>query len=261
MASSKKQHSQKKAYKETRDIRMIQMTETIDVMGSQMEVFIYAPDSKGPHPGIILAQHIPVGHTGIENDTFTQKTAERLAEDGYAVAVPFIFHWWPKSEDIQIKRSKSSDDWTVADIKATHELLKRRENVSEKIGIVGHCWGGRVAWLGACHVPDFKACAMFYGGRIKIAMGENNTPAIELAKNITCPVAGFYGNEDKSPSPDGVNDYDEALTSAGIEHNFHRYDGAGHAFQNFLNPERYCEQQSEDAWEKLLIFLSKNLKN
>lgn len=239
---------------------MTHTIEAIDVLDSQMEVFIYSPDSKGPHPGIVLAQHIPVGHTGIENDTFTQKTAERLAENGYLVAVPFIFHWWPKSEDIQIKRSKSRDDWMAADIKAAYDLLKNNEEVTDKIGIVGHCWGGRVAWVGACHVPDFKACAMFYGGRIKIAMGENNTPPIELSKNIPCPVAGFYGNEDKSPSPEEVNDYSDALTAAGIEHTFHRYDGAGHAFQNFPSPERYCEQQSEDAWEKVLVFLSDNLK-
>jgi dienelactone hydrolase len=49
--------------------------------------------------GVILAQHIPVGHTGIENDEFTLVTAARIASEGYVVAVPFIFHWWPKGED------------------------------------------------------------------------------------------------------------------------------------------------------------------
>ena len=75
--------------------------DVISVNDSPMEIFMYKPDGPGPHPGIILAMHIPMGHTGIENDQFTMKTAERYAENGYAVAVPFVFHWWPKSDDIR----------------------------------------------------------------------------------------------------------------------------------------------------------------
>ncbi len=69
------------------------------------------------------------------------------------------------------KAKARRDDWTVADLKSTFEHLVRKENVdSKRIGIVGHCWGGRVAWLGACHLPDLAACAIFYGGRIKLPM-------------------------------------------------------------------------------------------
>jgi hypothetical protein len=41
--------------------------ETVDVLGSSMEVFVFSPEGQGPHPALVLAQHIPVGHTGIEN--------------------------------------------------------------------------------------------------------------------------------------------------------------------------------------------------
>ena len=78
--------------------------DAISVNDSPMEIFMYKPDGPGPHLGIVMAMHIPVGHTGIENDEFTMKAAERYAENGYAVAVPFVFHWWPKSDDIQVKR-------------------------------------------------------------------------------------------------------------------------------------------------------------
>ena len=50
-----------------------------------------------------------------------------------------------------------------------------------------------------------------------------------------------------------------ALTAAGVTHEFHRYDGAGHAFQNFPSPERYREAQSEDAWAKVLDFMKARL--
>lgn len=234
--------------------------QTVDVQGSAMEVFLFEPEGDGPHPGLILAQHIPVGHTGIENDTFTLRAAERFAEHGYVVAAPFIFHWWPKDADIQVKRDESRDDWMVADMQAAFGVLSSRADVDrERIGIAGHCWGGRVAWLGACHIQDLAACAIFYGGRIKLPMGEGSSPPIDLANQIDCPVAGFFGNEDRNPTPEDVDDYDEALTRAGVPHTFYRYDGAGHAFQNFPSPERYREEQSEDAWRKVLAFFAEHL--
>ena len=235
--------------------------ETVDVDDSPMEVFVFQPKGEGPHPALVLAQHIPVGHTGIENDEFTLRTAERFAEHGYVVAAPFIFHWWPKDEDMMVKAKETRDDHTVLDIMAAFDLLRAHPRVdAEKIGIAGHCWGGRVAWLGACHIPELAACAVFYGGRIKLALGEGHPPAIELAGNINCPVAGFFGNEDQNPTPEDVDDYAAALDEAGVKYTFHRYDGAGHAFQNFPTPDRYRETQSEDAWDKVLAFFESELK-
>ena len=234
---------------------------TTEVRGSPMEVFLFAPAGAGPHPGLVLCQHIPVGHTGIENDTVTLKTAERFRDNGYAVAVPFIFHWWPKSADIELKRAEFRDDWTRLDLDAAFECLAATPGVDRsRIGIVGHCWGGRVAWLGACTNPRYQACAIFYGGRVRLVMGEGNPPAIELAPAIRCPVIGFFGNEDTNPSPQDVDAYDAALTRAGVEHVFHRYDGAGHAFQSFNSEERYRPAASEDAWTKVLEFLAQKLK-
>ena len=235
--------------------------ETVEVHGSPMEIFFFTPAGKRPHPAIILAQHIPVGHTGIENDEFTLKTAERFAENGYLVAVPFIFHWWPKDAEMDIKRNGSRDDWMVADLRASLDMLLKRNDVdSNRIGLVGHCWGGRVAWLGACHMPQIKVMAMFYGGNVKTAKGQGNPAPIDLAAGIRCPVIGFFGNEDRNPSPADVDDYSSALTAAGVNHSFHRYDGAGHAFQNFPSRDHYREQQSEDAWRKVLEFLARYLK-
>lgn len=234
---------------------------TVDVEGSTMEVFLFPPAGDGPHPGLVLAQHIPVGHTGIENDEFTLTAARRFADNGYFVAAPFIFHWWPKNEDIQVKRDESRDERMVADVRAAFDLLAARDDVdAQRIGIAGHCWGGRVAWLGACHIPELAACAVFYGGRVKLPMGEGNPAPIDMADNIDCPVAGFFGNDDQNPTPADVDDYSAALEQAGVRHEFHRYDGAGHAFQNFPSEERYREEASEDAWGKVLDFFSRELK-
>lgn len=236
----------------------------VNVADSPMEVFLFEPPGQAlavPRPALLLLQHLPVGHTGIENDEFTLRTAERFAEQGYVVAVPFLFHWWPKSVDMQIKREQSRDERMVLDLEATFALLEQRPDVDRhRIGAVGHCWGGRVAWLAACHLPRLAAAAMFYGGRVKQPMGEGNPAPIELAGQIRCPIIGFFGREDQNPSPTDVDDYSAALRAAGVAHEFHRYAGAGHAFQNFPTPDRYRAEASEDAWTKVLQFFSAELQ-
>ncbi|HVC11258.1 MAG TPA: dienelactone hydrolase family protein [Burkholderiales bacterium] len=235
--------------------------ETTSVLGVPMEVFLFEPKTPGPHPGLVQCQHIPVGHTGVENDTVTLKTAERYCANGYAVAVPFIFHWWPKKAEMQLKRDEFRDDWTTLDLEAAHDVLAKQADVdANRIGILGHCWGGRVAWLGAATDARYRACAVFYGGRVKLPMGPGTPPAIALASSIRCPVIGFFGNDDTNPSPADVDDYEKALAQAGVEHAFHRYAGAGHAFQSFDNPERYRPEASEDAWAKALAFFAERLK-
>ena len=225
-----------------------------------MHTLVFEPEGPGPHPGLVIAQHLPIAHAGLEKDPFTLDVGERYAAAGYVCVIPFIFHWWPAETEIEVKRAEFRDDWTVADLEAAHTLLTGMGNVdSNRIGILGHCWGGRVAWLGACHNRNYKACIVFYGGRIKVAFADAGTPPIELAHSIPCPVLGIFGNDDENPSPEDVNDLEAALKAANVPYEFHRYDGAGHGFQDFVNKDRYRETQSQDAWEKALAFLRKYL--
>jgi carboxymethylenebutenolidase len=236
-------------------------SEYLDVQGHAMPTLVFEPEGSGPHPGVVIAQHLPVAHAGLEKDPFTIDLGERYAAAGYACVIPFIFHWWPEDEDIMVKREAFRDDWTVADLNAAYQYLAGLSRVdANRIGILGHCWGGRVAWLGACNNPDYKACIVFYGGRVKLAFADGGTPPIDLADRIPCPVLGIFGNEDQGPSPEDVNDYEVALKKAGVPYEFYRYDGAGHGFQDFHDTNRYRKEQSEDAWSKAIAFLDRHLK-
>lgn len=235
--------------------------QTVEIEGSAMDVLVFQPEGAGPFPGVVVAQHIPIAHEGLEKDPFTIDVGERLAKAGYASAIPFVFHWWPPEEDIAVKREGFRDDRAVADLNAAFDILSGLDTVdSDRIGVMGHCWGGRLSWLHACHKPEYKASVVLYGGRIKLGMGEGSTPPIEMAGNIPCPVLGIFGNDDENPSPADVDDLDAALAAAGVPHEFHRYDGAGHGFQDFCNDDRYRKEAAEDAWQKLLAFFDGNLK-
>src|SRR5947208_1498802 len=111
---------------------------------------------------------------------------------------------------------------------------------------------------GAAPGAAWRAAGVFYGGNIMKPWGDTPTP-FDLTREIACPLIGFFGAEDGNPPPDDVKKIDAELTKHGKPHEFHTYEGAGHAFLNFSNPERYREKQGADAWTKMLAFLDRHL--
>ena len=101
---------------------------------------------------------------------------------------------------------------------------------------------------------------MFYGGNIMKPWGEGPTP-FDLTPYVHCPIVGFFGNEDPNPSPADVDRLSAQLDKYRKAHEFHRYDGAGHAFLNFTNTVTYREGPARDAWEKLIPFLQRHLQS
>ena len=234
--------------------------EILDIQGSPMETLVFTPDSGEAVPGVVIAQHIPNAHISLEGDPFTIDIGERMVAAGYACVIPYIFHWWPSDEEILVKREAWRDDRCLADMRAAYDLLAGLDQVDAgRIGVLGHCWGGRVAWIEAANNPGYKTSVVLYGGRVKIPLGEGAEPPIEMADRIKCPMLGVFGNNDQNPSPEDVDDMDAALTAAGVTHTFHRYDGAGHGFQDFVTEDRYCKEQSDDAWGKIMTFLDDTL--
>ena len=111
--------------------------DTVDVLGSPMPVLVFEPDGDGPHPGLVVAQHLPIAHAGLEKDPFQIKVGERDAGAGFACVIPFLFHWWPVDTEVDVKRAEFRDDWTIEDLNAAFSLLAGMPNVDEnRIGIV-----------------------------------------------------------------------------------------------------------------------------
>ncbi|HEY9132533.1 MAG TPA: dienelactone hydrolase family protein [Dyella sp.] len=128
--------------------------------------------------------------------------AERNVELGYA------------PEDLQYGfalRAQIQESASLADIEAARAWFGER-----KVGVVGYCWGGRVAWWGATRSNAFAASVAWYGGGI--ASNKDETPR--------CPVQMHFGEKDHSISLDDV----AAIRAAqpGVE--IFVYDGASHGF-------------------------------
>ena len=155
--------------------------------------------------------------------------------------------------------------WTTApftnDVSAAVNYARRLKDTQlGDVGIIGFCMGGRVAYLMAASKPVFKAAGVFYGGNIMKAWGDGPTP-FDLTPYVHCPIVGFFGNEDANPSPADVDRLSTQLDKYRKAHEFHRYDGAGHAFLNFSNSVTYREGPARDAWQKLIPFLQRHLQS
>ena len=81
---------------------------------------------------------------------------------------------------------------------------------------------------------------------------------IDMTKDLSCPLLGLFGNDDENPNRDQVNRTEAVLKKLGKTYEFHRYDGAGHAFFNAARPA-YRPEQALDGWDKVFAFFRKHL--
>ncbi|HIM38215.1 MAG TPA: hypothetical protein EYM38_09390, partial [Dehalococcoidia bacterium] len=116
-----------------------------------------------------------------------------------------------------------------------------------------------IAWLMAATNPIFKCTVPFYGGNIMGNWGAGETPFSQTS-NINCPVLFHFGATDGNPSPEDLVTLDNELTKLGKAHTFHSYDGAGHAFMDYTNPERHHKEAADAAWPRTLEFFATHLK-
>jgi carboxymethylenebutenolidase len=72
------------------------------------------------------------------------------------------------------------------------------------------------------------------------------------------PILGLSGNDDQFPTPAQVDILDRALAEAGKPHEFHRYDGAGHAFFSVDRPA-YRVEAAIDGWQRISDFFGTHL--
>lgn len=226
----------------------------IDVAGSSMETTLVTPDGMRPFPAVILCHH----REGV--DEFTVDAARRLAKGGLLTAVPNFYHRRPRDEGWQISRKTMQDAEVVVDLKATTDFLAGLPDVqADMIGIVGHCMGGRTAFIGAATIANLKAAVILYGGHLFKTEGEGTPPPIELIKDVKAPILGLYGDRDHVIPLDEIKRVMAEIAEARIAHEFHIYENAGHAFQDFSRPDHYRKEAAEDAWARALAFLAEKL--
>ena len=241
------------------------LAETVTHRGANGDVinaYFARPLGAGPLPGMVVIHHAPGW------DEWYRECTRKFAHHGYAAISPDLYfregHGTPEDVGAKVRAAGGvPDDQVVGDVEGAMRYLRSLPFVNSKVGVFGTCSGGRNAFFVACRVKGFDAAVECWGGRVVMSK-EDLTPKqpvapIDYTKDLSCPLIGVFGNEDKSPSPEQVNRHEEELKKHRKNYEFHRYDGAGHGFFYYDRPA-YRQEQAVDGWKKVLAFLEKHLK-
>jgi carboxymethylenebutenolidase len=224
------------------------------VVEQVMPCYIALPEETPAAPGVLVCMHGP----GV--DGFLTAMCDRLAASGFGAIAPNLYYRQREpAANPREAASRLRDTEVLVDMAAAVALLRANPAIDAgRFGVVGFCMGGRLAFLHAAHEPELAAAVVFYGGDIAVAWGDGASP-LEQAAAIRAPVLGMFGADDTNPSPTDVERIDEALDRAGVPHEFHTYDGAGHAFLHFKRPTAYRKDAADDAWARCIAWLRHHL--
>jgi carboxymethylenebutenolidase len=224
-------------------------TEHLNYPGETGEVRAYFAKPKGDEkrPGVIvihenqgLAPHI-------------EDVNRRMAAEGFLALAPDSLTGQggtPQDLDQAIEMIKQLDGrTTLNNYLAAVQYLKTRPDSTGQVGVIGFCWGGRMANLMAVNSPELSAAVPFYGAQ----------PPVEDVPKIKASMLLHYAGLDEKINA-GIPAYEAALKQAGIDYQIYMYEGAKHAFHNDAKADRYHPGAAPLAWQRTISFLNEKLK-
>lgn len=229
--------------------------------GDEIEAYAAHPLGGPPSGGVVVIHHMP-GY-----DPATKEITRRFAAWGWSAVCPNLHHRDAPGADFDDAAAASRanggvpDDRLIGDVRGGLEYLRAHPTSNGRAATIGFCSGGRQSLLAACTLP-LEAAISCYGAFVLQAPAEGSglvVPPIEpLLGDLACPLLGLYGNDDKNPTPTEVDRLDRILTDLGKPHEFHRFDGAGHAFFAVDRPA-YRPGAATEGWQLVHDFLTRHL--
>ncbi len=158
--------------------------------GVKIKAYRAAPNGK-PRGGIVLLQEI----FGVNHHI--KKVADGFALAGYLVIAPALFDRVAPDVELgyapeDIKRgmeirAKTKFEDSLADIEAAAAVAAE----AGRVGVVGYCWGGTLAYAAATHLHGISAAVCYYGSNI----------ASMRRETLLAPTQFHFGERDKSIPP------------------------------------------------------------
>lgn len=229
--------------------------------GDEIEAYVARPQGGGPRGGVVVIHHMP-GY-----DRATKEIVRRFAELGYDAICPNLY--WREAPGAAPDDAAATaragggvpDERLIGDVGGAAAYLRALPTSNGKVGVIGHCSGGRQSVLAACNL-DVDAAVDCYGAFVTGTPPEGYplqvSNLVDELSNLRAPLLGLFGKEDSHPSPDNVAELDAILTQSALPHEFHSYDGAGHGFFAVDRPS-YRVDAANDGWEKIARFFATHL--
>jgi carboxymethylenebutenolidase len=231
----------------------------IPVPDGEIPAYRAKPSSEKKRPVVLVVQEIFGVHEHIKD------VCRRLAKRGYVAVAPELYaRQGDVSKLSEIQQivsqvvSKVPDRQVMDDLEATVAWAKSSgEGDTEKLGITGFCWGGRIVWLYAAHNPDLKAGVAWYGRLAGEPDELHPKSPLDLVKEIKAPVLGLYGGADEGIPVQTVEKMREALKEAGKTAELVVYPDTPHAFFADYRPS-YRREQAADGWKRFLAWFKEH---
>jgi carboxymethylenebutenolidase len=202
-----------------------------------------------------------------------QEMAERLAGLGYVVLLPNVFYragdyppfdkstvWGDPPERARLMALLGSltPDRLRADAAAYLDALAARRDVRrDRLGTIGYCMGGRLAFLTAALHPDrVRAAASFHGGGLVTDAPESPH---RLAGRVKASVYLAVADQDRGCTPEHQGALATALAAAGVHYAIELYPGKKHGFAVTDHPGAYDAEAQARHWRRLETFLGETL--
>ena len=234
---------------------------TYEVNGFKVPAFYAAPAGKTKLPVILVVQEVFGVHEYIAD------TARRFAQAGYLAIAPELYaRQGDPSQYNEIAKllsevvAKVPDAQVMADLDGAVKWAGANGGNSEKVGITGFCWGGRITWLYAEQSKNVKAGVAWYGRLVGTPSALTPKHPLDLAANLKAPVLGLYGGQDGGIPLATIDQMKAALLEAGNKGNaaakaseFVVYPDAPHAFHADYRPS-YRKEAAEDGFKRALAW-------
>jgi carboxymethylenebutenolidase len=225
--------------------------------GDEIEGYLARPTGGQPYGAVVVIHHMP-GY-----DAGTKEIVRRFAANGYAALCPNLYYREapgasPDDAAAYVRAHGGvPDERLVGDVDGAARHLRGLPGATGKVGVIGYCSGGRQTFLSACSL-ELDAAVDCYGafviGQPPAGFPLAVQPLLGLAPKLSCPLLGLFGADDSYPSPEETAQLSAELDRLGKQHEFHTYDGAGHAFFSVDRPA-YRPEAAVDGWAKIFAFL------
>ena len=218
-----------------------------------------SPKGHGSIKGYLVKPANASGKTGAvvvvhENrglNPYIADVARRVAKAGFIALAPdglTPLGGYPGTDEEGKKMQRTLDKGKLLqDFVAAYGHLRKQSDVSDKVGIVGFCYGGGVSNALAVMEPELAAAVPFYGRQAKT----------EDVEKIKAPLLLHYAGLDQRINK-GWPDYEAALKKHGKEYTAHFYPDVNHGFHNDTTP-RYDEKAAKLAWSRTIDFFKAKL--
>jgi carboxymethylenebutenolidase len=182
--------------------------------GDQISAYVAKPEGKGPFPGVVLIHHLPGW-----SELYIEMT-RKFAHNGYIAICANLYERAGQGhpDDVAAKVRADggiADAQKIGDSDGAMKWIRSQPELNGKVAVFGSCSGGRHAFIYACKTKNADACIELWGGRVVMGKEELNdkTPMapIDMTKDLSCPLLGLFGNEDRAPSPEQVNQHEAEL--------------------------------------------------